>query len=257
MDALVGVVIPTYNRLDETLRAVNSVLDQTVKGLRIVVVDDGSDDSVLSKLRTALISLGVELLEISHTGNPSKVRNIGTKVIKNQYVAFLDSDDFWRSDKIEKQLTSILNSECQAICSNAKILDRSELSLPYQEFKKKRINFNSLIKSNKVICSSVLIDRKLFLKCGGFPEAKAVQGAEDYAAWLRIAQFTDWLYIDEPLVTYSREPIQHFSHESGSFPEIQAYTDFIQWKQSNSNKKSFKFRIILKLFKLSLFRWFA
>ncbi len=252
-----GVVIPTYNRLDETLRAVNSVLNQTAKGIRVVVVDDGSDDYVLSKLRTALLSLGVQLLEIPHTGNPSKVRNRGIQELQNRYVAFLDSDDFWRLDKIEKQLKRLLDSKSQAVCSNAEILDEKKMRLLYQDFNKQHIKYNSLINSNKIVCSSVLIDRALFLKCGGFPEATAVQGAEDYAAWLRVSQETDWLYINEPLVTYSRESIGHFSHQSGQFPEIQAYTDFIEWKHSNTKKKSFKLRIILKIYKLSLFRWFA
>ncbi len=252
-----GVVIPTYNRLDETLRAVSSVLNQTAKGIRVIVVDDGSDDCVLSKLRSELLSLEVELLELPHTGNPSKVRNRGIRELQSRYVAFLDSDDFWRADKIERQLKELLQSKSLAICSNAAVLEEGKIDELYQDLSKKYVNYNSLVNSNKVVCSSVLIDRELFLSCGGFPEATAVQGAEDYAAWLRVSQVTDWRYINEPLVTYSRESIGHFSLQSGLFPEIQAYTDFIQWKQTNSKKKSLKLRIILKLYKLILFRWFA
>ena len=73
----VGVVIPTFERPKQTIRAVHSALNQTFKPTRIIVVDDGSAEATRSLLQTAMIELGVEYLQLEHSGHPGMARKKG------------------------------------------------------------------------------------------------------------------------------------------------------------------------------------
>ena len=245
MDNIVGVVIPTYNRLEETKRAVNSVLAQTTKVSQVVVVDDGSDENLVIALRAFLGENDVRLIEIAHSGNPGKVRRAGIKELSTEYVAFLDSDDIWMPEKIEKQIAILKSSNSDAVCSNAQIIGIDKPKLYFESKRKERLTFSNLVKKNLVICSSAIVRRSILESCDGFADNMAVQGAEDYATWLRVACFTNWIYLDEPLVGYSRESVDHFSTSTYNRPEIQAYIDFIFWHNSNSTFSKIKRKILL------------
>lgn len=246
----IGVVIPTFNRPKQTIRAVESVLNQTVKASQIVVIDDGSSEENLRELEKMLSGVNVEFVKLNHTGNPGLIRNHGIKRLNTDLVAFLDSDDHWLPKKLELQLKQMSEFKARAICSNAIISSEAGFDDEYQNRPKGKITRASLIKSNEIICSSVLLDRQILLEVSGFAEKSFVQGAEDYATWLRISTMTDWHYTNEPLVSYSKEAIPHYSHNGSLFPELQAYSDFIQWTETRDSQKNLKFRLIIKLVKL-------
>jgi glycosyltransferase involved in cell wall biosynthesis len=114
---LVSVVIPTRNRTAKTLRAVRSALKQTHNDLEIIVVDDGSEDP--QELRTALAAVGdsrirIEFLHRNHGGGFA--RNVGVRLAKGKYIAFLDSDDQWMPEKLESQLVVIDTAGPNAVC---------------------------------------------------------------------------------------------------------------------------------------------
>jgi glycosyltransferase involved in cell wall biosynthesis len=246
----IGVVIPTFNRPKQTIRAVESALNQTIKASQIIVIDDGSSDENLRELEKMLSEVNVEFVKLNHTGSPGLVRNEGIKRLSTDLVAFLDSDDHWIPEKLELQLKQMSELKARAVCSNAIISLEVGFDTKYQDRPTGKITRSSLIKSNQIICSSVLLDRQILLKVSGFAEKSFVQGAEDYATWLRISTMTDWHYTNEPLVSYSKEAIPHYSHNGSLFPELQAYSDFIQWTENRDRHKNLKFRLIMKLLKL-------
>ena len=100
-DFSVSVIIPTYNRLQFLPRALDSVLSQTFTVNEIVVVDDGSTDKTIETLKPAYKK--VRFLKQPNQG-VSVARNIGIKAAKHNWIALLDSDDQWVTDKIEKQI---------------------------------------------------------------------------------------------------------------------------------------------------------
>jgi glycosyltransferase involved in cell wall biosynthesis len=110
--------MPTYNRANVILETIQSVMRQSYSNWELIVVDDGSDDSTESVIR-AIISDKIKYYSISHTGLLGKVRNAGIEKARGQYIAFLDSDDLWRTDKLEFQL-SLLNKypHCKFCFSN-------------------------------------------------------------------------------------------------------------------------------------------
>ena len=106
----VSVIIPTYNRAHLIGRAIQSVLNQTYKDFEIIVVDDGSTDSTEKAVRE-FQEQGKRIKYIRHNKNKggSAARNTGIKAAKGEYIAFLDDDDEWLRDKIEKQVETMKN----------------------------------------------------------------------------------------------------------------------------------------------------
>ena len=100
MHPLVSVVIPTYNRWPVLCEAIESVLRQGFKDFELIVVDDGSEDGTVGNLMKCFSNLRV--LSQPRRG-VAAARNLGVRCSSGRYVAFLDSDDLWRSKKLEAQ----------------------------------------------------------------------------------------------------------------------------------------------------------
>ena len=97
-----SVIIPTYNRFLQLCCAVESVLKQTYGDVEVIVVDDGSTDQTPSLFPRRFPSL--QYIRTEHSGLPSVARNTGVRLAKGEYVAFLDSDDQWQSEKLAQQV---------------------------------------------------------------------------------------------------------------------------------------------------------
>ena len=248
----VGVVIPTYNRAVATLRAVNSVLNQSFPVTSVIVVDDGSDEAELLKLEDSLKGLPVSLIKSAHKSNPALMRNIGLAKLETKWVAFLDSDDFWFENKLEIQLASAKNTSSKAICSNAKRFSTQAKYLVKDQTP--FIKLRNLLKSNIVINSTVLIEREMLVNIGGYVSSYNVRAVEDYATWLRIATLTNWYFCKDALISYDDTSIDGLSNilkDNQIDYSIHALVDFYSWK--NQGKKNmrrmidFAFRTVAKL----------
>jgi teichuronic acid biosynthesis glycosyltransferase TuaG len=245
----VGVVVPTFNRPTETLRAINSVLQQTLPPSEIVIIDDGSSQDCADELRKLLNGLDVKLVWIEPSRHPGIARNQGIALLSSKWVAFLDSDDLWLPDKLEKQLAVAQKHKVMAICSNA-YLDSNSKNVEFFNVKKSAtFNLKSLLKKNLIINSSVLLDRSLLSEVQGVACSYSVRGVEDYATWLRIASRTNWFYIAEPLVVYesnSKDSLRLSNIFENRYNQINAILDFQSWSESKNRAKNFFVRIYLK-----------
>ena len=96
----VSVIIPTYNRAHLVSEAINSVLNQTYQDFEIIVVDDGSTDETCEKLRPYQDKIKYVYVK---NGGAAYARNVGMKIARGKYIAFLDSDDLYYPYKIELQ----------------------------------------------------------------------------------------------------------------------------------------------------------
>lgn len=205
---LVTVIIPTYNSAQYLSAAVESVLQQTFKDFELLIIDDGSKDNTSELAKT--FSDKVRYIYQENAG-VSEARNHGIKVSKGKYVAFLDADDTWLPTKLEKQIDALRNNSEYKFCFSDFVGVNQNLQ-PI-EMKRGRLVDSAikdlLLRGNVVgsICT-VLCERELFDKVGGF-DPKLSQCA-DWDMWIRIATLTDFLFIDEQLVTYR----QHDSNMS-------------------------------------------
>ncbi len=130
-EVTVSVIIPTYNRAGYLTEAIESVLAQTYKDIEIIVVDDGSDDNTREKLSPYMDRIKYVYIE---NGGPARARNVGMKMARGKYIAFLDSDDCYYPHKIELQAgfldkhgdVALICSDLSAI-NDKKILDEFHL----------------------------------------------------------------------------------------------------------------------------------
>lgn len=103
LSPLVSVVIPTYNRGHFIEESVQSVIEQTYENWEIIIVDDGSEDNT-GEVIQILSNPKIRYYKMNHCGRLGKVRNCGIKMALGEYIAFLDSDDLWRKDKLAFQM---------------------------------------------------------------------------------------------------------------------------------------------------------
>lgn len=204
MTPLVSVIIPTYNRpqlLDETLQ---SVRNQTMKNFEAIICDDGSTEDI--EAIVAQYDKRFRILKLKHTGMPAIARNAGIISAKGQFIAFLDSDDIWLPEKLEKQLLFAKEyPQLGLISTNAYKLFESENSnaLFFDDAETFHGNvLQKLLLDNFIICSSVLIKAHLIKKTGLFCEEGTVRALEDYDLWLRFATMVECGFISEPLLYY-------------------------------------------------------
>lgn len=198
----VSVVIPTWNRSSLLERTIRSALSQTHPPLEVLVCDDGSTDDTEQVVRLIGDSR-VCWLPGERAGRPAVPRNRGIRASKGEWIAFLDDDDVWLPEKLEKQLGHLQGSGCRAACAHAVATSGRAYPLGWRE---PLLTFQDLLQGNRVICSTAMIHRSLLTSVHGFPEAVGLTSMEDYALWLRVATVTDFSFLSEPLVIYADAP---------------------------------------------------
>jgi len=207
----ISVIIPTYNRYKLLLEAINSVKKQTYKDYELMVVDDGSTDETPKLLHDE----NLKYIRVKHTGNPGLVRNLGVEQSKGDYIAFLDSDDLWKKDKLEKQITFFKNNPEIKLCHTREIWKRDKkiISQKKQDHKRSGNIFKDALKKCIVGPSTVMMERSIFVLEGGFREDMEI--AEDYEFWIRITSKFKIGYIDEPLVVKRAGKWEQLSEKYG------------------------------------------
>ena len=122
------------------------------------------------------------------SGRPSVPRNRGIRSSRGEWIAFLDDDDVWLPEKLERQAAALKASGCLACCTNAlRFIPGREGDGPYLMETNNVVTFDDLLKANQIICSSAMLHRSLFQLVVGFPENALLKALEDYALWLRVA----------------------------------------------------------------------
>lgn len=201
----VSVVIPTFNRAGLLVQAVNSALAQTFQNLEVIVADDGSDDGTCDLL--ARYDQRVCVVQLDHSGLLGAVRNAALRRARGEYVAFLDSDDVWLPEKLERQV-SLLDRDPAVglVCSNARVIDENDNEMRQLYLRPEQGASGEvlaeLVTVNFVIVSSAIARRRLVERAGGFGEDSRLRGIEDYDLWLRLAAVSKFAYVAEPLLAY-------------------------------------------------------
>lgn len=180
----ISVVIPVYNREQTIGRAIDSVLAQELCPEEVIVIDDGSTDGTPEILNS--YHHKIQVIRQENMG-VSAARNRGVEHAGEKWIAFLDSDDEWMPDKLQKQMsyieqhpdTRILQTEERWIRNNMRVNQGKKYS------KKSGNIFKSCLKTCIVGPSTVICERSLLNEMGGFDENLPV--CEDYDLWIRIA----------------------------------------------------------------------
>ncbi|HAP51949.1 MAG TPA: glycosyl transferase [Marinobacter adhaerens] len=183
---VISVITPTYNRARFLPAAVASVLSQTFGDFELIIVDDGSEDNTPDVLKPFLADRRVRYVYQENQGQ-SHARNLALKQATGDFIAFLDSDDVWARDKLEKQLAVFrANSEVDIVHGDEATINEqgSVVSLQNMRRYSGRIT-RYLLADNSVSITTALVRRRCFDEMGGFDTSVGV--ADDYELWLRFS----------------------------------------------------------------------
>ena len=193
----ISVIIPTFNRLDLLKRAIESVLNQSIKPYDIIVVDDGSIDDTSEMIQQKYKS--INLIQQKNSG-VSAARNNGIKNAQGDWIALLDSDDEWGENKLEEQVNNLTDNPKYEFCHTNEIWIRNGIRVNQKKRHKKYggFIFDKCLDICRISPSSVLFNKNILNHVGWFDEKLPV--CEDYDLWLRITADYEILFIDKPLI---------------------------------------------------------
>jgi glycosyltransferase involved in cell wall biosynthesis len=193
----VSVVIPTYDRIETLPRSLDSVINQTFSDWELIVVDDGSTDGTDEMI---LRDYPAVRLHRQENAGVSAARNAGVALVSGEWIAFLDSDDAWLPEKLERQLSALANEPELRLSHTDEIWIRNDRSVnqPKAYAKGGGGIYHRCLPLCCICPSSVLLRRDLFDEIGGFDETLPV--CEDYDLWLRITAREPVHYLAEALV---------------------------------------------------------
>ena len=205
---LVSVVIPNYNKGDFVSAALASVLDQTLKDLEVVLVDDASSDSSVSQARELLSKDSrIRILQHPRRKGPGAARNTGIRAARGMLIALLDSDDVYAPEWLEHAVRRISteNSDCVAYADWWLINARGErLSRKRAHTKSSGYLFGDFLLQSLEVNSVLVAPKQCFLEAGLYDES--VTWGEDYDMVLRLAKRFPFVYVDEEAYGYRLHP---------------------------------------------------
>ncbi len=198
MNNLVSIITPSYNSSRFIEECVGSVLSQTYDNWELLIVDDYSTDNSLQILKK-YNDKRIQLIELDKNVGAAESRNVAIRKAKGKYIAFLDSDDLWEPQKLEKQISFMETEDIAFSFSTYQPMSDDESKLYSIIHAPKIVTYSSYLKKTIIGCLTVIIDRE---KTGGF-EMPNIRSSHDMALWLLIMRRGFDAYgLDENLARY-------------------------------------------------------
>ena len=208
MEPIVSIVMPTFNRMEFLPATVESVRAQSIQQWELVIADDGSDPNTVDYLANLRRDERIRLLRLPHSGNAGTARNAAIAAARASWLAFLDSDDLWQPNKLERQLAALrAEPECAWSYTAFVMVDTEGAPLPSERSRTWVPHtgdiFTQTVRTTASIRpSGVLASTALVRAVGAFDEA--IDCSEDYDLWLRLALRSPVCVVDEPLISVRR-----------------------------------------------------
>jgi len=195
----VTVILPSWNRADWLKKSIDSVLEQTFRDFELIVVDDASTDSTQEIL--TIYSGKFRSITFAKNLGVSAARNAAVKNCDSEWIAFLDSDDFWHPHKLQKQIAqTVIRAECPIHFTDEIWIRNGVRVNPKKKHQKLE---GWIFKPSLELClmspSTVLLRRELFDVHGLFDETLPI--CEDYDLWLRLTAQHQVALLNEKLMT--------------------------------------------------------
>lgn len=220
---LVSIIIPVHNSEKYIKQALESINRQTYQNYEIIIIDDFSKDKTLDIITNMNIDK-IKIIKLKKHLGVAIARNIGIRKANGRYIAFLDSDDIWKKEKLEKQIEFIkdksfiyssykyINSNCTKMSSKVHILENTD--------------YKKALKNCRILTSTCMIDlNKIPKRYCYMPDIMI----EDYATWLNILKKGYIAYgQNEELVYYRKSPKSRSSNK--------IHTAHYRWKVYKKQK---------------------
>jgi glycosyltransferase involved in cell wall biosynthesis len=202
---LISIIVPSYNHGHLIHRALNSILAQTYLYWEVIIVDNHSSDKT-EEIVSNFSEKRFRFYKINNNGVIAASRNFGIKKALGEWIAFLDSDDWWEPEKLDKAINYASKRKADLVFHNLKIVRKNFLpfgrSIGFYDYSKSAFN-NLLYAGNSIPNSSVVIKKSTLQAVNLISEDKSKISWEDYDCWLKVSKLTNnFAYLDENLGFY-------------------------------------------------------
>lgn len=196
---LISIITPSYNSEKFISKTIESVLSQTYTNWEMIIVDDCSPDNSNEIIEEyCKKDSRVKLIKLEKNSGPARARNTAIKEAKGRYIAFLDADDLWLPDKLEKQIKFMNENNLSFTYSAYKLIDEEDNDLgvfiPREE-----LTYEDILKTNDIGCLTAIYDTEKL----GKVYMPNILKRQDYGLWLKILkEIKETKGIVEPLAIY-------------------------------------------------------
>lgn len=224
---LVSVIMPCYNMASYISDSIKSVVSQTYPYWELLIVDDASTDKTVSIIESySQTDSRIKFAIKTQNSGIADTRNQCIQMAQGQFLAFLDADDIWHPEKLEKQLKFMIENKVGFTYSTYDWIDEDGNTLNKFINTIGNLNYKKYLRNTIIGCSTVMIDTAIV----GKVVVPHFRTSEDTATWLNILKKGHLAYaIDEPLVSY------RIRRRSASSNKLKASTDL--WKVYRQNDK--------------------
>ncbi|MCL2014835.1 MAG: glycosyltransferase [Defluviitaleaceae bacterium] len=190
----ISIIMPAYNAEKTIVQAVDSVLGQSFGDWELIIVDDNSTDGTIAAIPA---DLRIKVIKSAVNQGAAAARNLAVSCATGDWLAFLDSDDLWHSQKLQRQVEFIAKTNAKICYTATSYITETNQPYNYILHAKNTLTYKELLKRNLMSCSSVMVQKSLMLP---FPIGNL---HEDYAVWLKILRTEKYAHgLDEPLLIY-------------------------------------------------------
>jgi hypothetical protein len=200
MNNIVSIITPSYNSEKFIRDTMESVLFQTYKNWEMIIVDDVSPDNsneIIEKYSKK--DSRIKLIKLEKNSGPAVARNRAIQEAKGRYIAFLDADDLWKPEKLEKQIKFMEEKNCALSYSTYETMSEEGVLQNKYINPPLKISYKDLLKSNYIGCLTAIYDIQKI----GKVYMPNISKRQDYGLWLKILRKTNFAYgMDESLAVY-------------------------------------------------------
>ena len=216
MNELVSIIMPSYNTAKFISETIESVLAQTYTNWELIIVDDCSTDDTDAVVRPYLADGRIRYIKNEKNSGAAVSRNRALREAKGKWIAFLDSDDLWLPEKLEKQIAFMEQNNCRFSYTNYIEIDENSVPNGRSVTGPKKITRHGMYNYCWMGCLTVMYDAKLV----GLIQIEDIKKNNDYAMWLKVCEKADCYLLEETLAKYRKR--------SGSISN-HGYTKLIKW----------------------------
>lgn len=216
MENLVSVIMPSYNTAKYIPDSINSVLSQTYRNLELIIVDDCSTDNTDEAVKPFLSDNRIRYLKNEKNSGAAVSRNYALREAKGKWIAFLDSDDLWEKDKLEKQISFMEKNGYKFSYTDYIEIDENSEPLGVTVTGPKVISKTKMFDYCWMGCLTVMYDAEAV----GLIQIEDIKKNNDYAMWLKVCKNADCFLLDEKLASYRKRKGSISNH---------GYVKLIKW----------------------------
>ncbi|MFT3909381.1 MAG: glycosyltransferase [Ferruginibacter sp.] len=220
---MVTVVISTYNRKALVIEAIRSVIDQTYSNWELFIADDGSTDDTVAAIK-AMADSRIQVFEFPHTGQVGPILNECAGKGTGKWICFLDSDDVWLPQKLERQVKALQENGLECCYTNYELMDEKGKTIPPKAGRFKLFSGNIikelLARETTITIVSIMLSRELFNRTGGFSTDLRIIYL-DYEFELRMASLVE-IHCIEDILLRVRE---HAGRTTSSISSAELHTN--------------------------------